>query len=380
MRILILNYLETLEPGGINKVVRRISYYLSLMGNSVLVFNPARRIKEELTYTIINNNLKIFRGYVDFLYGLNVRNIRLVKKLIEEFKPHIIHVHGYHSLFSTTLIIFLKHFYKVHQPVVFSPHFDIARSSFAGRYLWKLYNNTLGKHIFRLADHLIVSSKYEYKIITNIFNVDPSKISIIPHGVDFIDTYKHARQNLNTIRLLYVGYLIKRKGVEYIIFTLHSLVYKYNVKNVELKIVGKGPEKSRLIKLARKLGVSEFITWVDFLPYDKLISELKNADVLLLLSNSEAYGIIVAEALALGTPVIVTKRTALIEFLEENGCYGVEYPPNPDKVAEMILYIVNNNVKIHSLKKIRKWKDVAHTYVATYLNILKHQRSDVLKP
>jgi len=377
MRILIVNYLESLEPGGINKVVRRVSYYLSLMGNSVLVFNPARRIKEELTSTTINDGLKIVRGYAGYLYGLNVRNICLVKQLVEEYRPHIIHVHGYHSLFSTSLIILLKHFHKVHQPVVFSPHFDIERSSFAGRYLWKLYNNILGKHVFRLADHIIVHSKYEYKAITNIFNVGPSKISIIPHGVDIVDLRKYAKQNLerkNTIRLLYAGYLIKRKGVEHVILSLHSLIYKYGVKNVELKIVGKGPEKSRLTNLARKLRVNDFITWVDFLPYSELISELKNADMLLLLSASEAYGIIVAEALALGTPVIITKRTALVEFLEENGCYGVEYPPNPDKVAETILYIVNNNhSKIHALKKIKKWKDIAHKYMEIYLNTLLYE-------
>jgi len=377
MRILIVNYLESLEPGGINKAVRRISYYLSLMGNSVLVFNPARRREEELSSTTINDNLKIVRGYVGYLCGLNVKNICLVKQLIEEYRPHIIHVHGYHSLFSTSLIILLKHFYKVQQPVVFSPHFDIERSSFTGRYLWGLYNNILGKHAFRLADHIIVHSKYEYKAITNIFDVEPSKISIIPHGVDIIDLRKYTKQDLerkNKIRLLYVGYLIKRKGVEHVILALHSLIYKYGVKNVELKIVGKGPEKIRLINLARKLKVNDFITWVDFLPYSELISELKNADALLLLSASEAYGIIVAEALALGTPVIVTKRTALIEFLEENGCYGVEYPPNPDKVAETILYIVNNNhSKIHALKKIKKWKDVAHKYMETYLNILLHK-------
>jgi len=379
MRILIVNYLESLEPGGINKAVRRISYYLSLMGNSVLVFNPARRRGEELSSTTINNNLKIVRGYVGYLYGLNVKNICLVKKLIEEYKPHIIHIHGYHSLFSTSLIILLKRFYKVHRPVVFSPHFDIERSSFAGRYLWKLYNNALGRYVFRLADYIIVHSKYEYKTITNIFAVESSKTSIIPHGVDIIDPRKYMEQNLeqkNKIRLLYVGYLIKRKGVEHVIRALHSLIYKYGVKNVELKIVGKGPEKSRLINLARTLRVNDFITWVDFLPYSKLISELKNADVLLLLSASEAYGIIVAEALALGTPVIITKRTALIEFLEEDGCYGVEYPPNPDKVAETILYIVNNkHGKIHTFKKIKKWSDIAHKYMETYLKIL----SDKLK-
>jgi len=371
MRILIVNYLETLESGGINKAVREIAYNISLKGHEVIVFNPARSKKDEMMVTNINDNFRIVRGYRGYIYGLNLRNIGLVARIIEEFKPQIIHVHGYHSLFSTTIMM-LKRVYRVRIPIVFSPHFDIERSTLAGRYLWGIYNKIIGKEIFQLADHIIVHSRYEFAAIKHFFNVDQSKITIIPHGVDIIDPRKN-RKPKDTINLLYVGYLIKRKGVDHVIRALHSLIYEYNVKNVHLKIIGKGPEKNKLVKLATKLGVNGKITWIDPLPYKDLINELKNADVLLLLSSSEAYGIIVAEALALGTPVVVTRRTALIEFLGENSCFGVEYPPNPSTVAKTILDIIENydNLKVYPVR-IRGWREIAEKYLRVYFRIIMH--------
>ena len=57
--------------------------------------------------------------------------------------------------------------------------------------------------------------------------------------------------------------------------------------------------------------------------------------MLLLLSNSEAYGIVVAEAVALGTPCIVADATALHEFVAELGFFGVAYPLDPEKAARL---------------------------------------------
>jgi len=135
LRILLVNYTETLEPGGINKVVREIAYHASMRGHQVVVFNPARTKAEECNVTVINSNCKIIRGYKGYIFGLNPRNISLLVKIIRQFSPHIIHVHEYHSLLPTITIIALKEIYKVKIPIVFSPHLDIERSSLAARAL-----------------------------------------------------------------------------------------------------------------------------------------------------------------------------------------------------------------------------------------------------
>ena len=94
---------------------------------------------------------------------------------------------------------------------------------------------------------------------------------------------------------------------------------------------------------------------------------MKRADLLLLLSNSEAYGIVVAEALALGTPCIVADATALHEFVAEPGCFGVDYPPDPEKVARLITEVFESSVQVGPFSdKIRPWGAVGRAYERLY--------------
>lgn len=370
MRLLLVNYMETTAPGGINKVVFEIARWLSKWGHEVVVFNPAWDDELQMSEENIEG-FKLIRGYKyrELLYGVSVKNIEVVKGVIREFSPDLIHVHGYHTLFSPEMIFVIKKYYP-EIPVVFSPHLDVARSTFAGKYFWRFYNLLIGKRLFKLVDHIVSPSEFEAKTLVRQFGIGSDKISVIPHGVDVINTEKPPKRE-DKIRILYSGYLIKRKRVDYIVESLRSLAHDFGVEEVVLTVIGDGPEKKRLLKLAEKSRVMDKIEWKPFLPREELIDEIRNADVFLLLSESEAYGIIVAEALALGTPVIVTKRAALEEFLNEPGCFGVEYPPNPREVAELILKIVNRGVKVGPFSnKIRTWDEIVREYEKIYTKIV----------
>jgi hypothetical protein len=71
--------------------------------------------------------------------------------------------------------------------------------------------------------------------------------------------------------------------------------------------------------------------------------------MVLLISRAENDRITVAEVLAEGTLCIVAKRTALVEFLDEPGCLGINYPPNPTKLSELILNVKKSNPKVSPL-------------------------------
>jgi glycosyltransferase involved in cell wall biosynthesis len=109
-----------------------------------------------------------------------------------------------------------------------------------------------------------------------------------------------------------------------------------------------------------------------FLERADLMREIKNADVFVLLSNSEAYGIAVAEALALGTPCVVTNATALSEFTREPGCFGVDYPPDPETVAQLIIDVYERRVQVGPFSdKIRTWDAVGRAYERLYCRCVK---------
>lgn len=368
MRILLVNYMETTAPGGINKVVREIAKNLAGKGHQITVLqqNPMDLISEEIYdgFQIIRVNSTVSK----YFYGLNPEITLLLKKCLRLIKPDIIHVHGYHTLCSPMIIYTLK-LMKIRIPIIFTAHYDnLNHSTFAGKYFGNIYDRFIGKKTLSMFNYFISVSNYEANQLIQTFNVSPRKIKIVPHGVDLINI-KEMRKG-DFINLLYIGYLTELKGVQYILKALCELIHTRKMTNVKLKIIGEGPYQTRLLKLSKKLNINDFIIWQSFISPEKVLSEMRSADIFLLLSKSEGYGIVVAEALAMGTPVIVTRGTALEEFINEPGCFGVEYPPDPIKVAQLILEIYDNDVKVGPFSmKIRKWDKVAQEYENLYQKI-----------
>jgi glycosyltransferase involved in cell wall biosynthesis len=104
---------------------------------------------------------------------------------------------------------------------------------------------------------------------------------------------------------------------------------------------------------------------------EELYKKIRKADMSLLISRSENFGIQVAEVLAMGIPCIVAKTTALVEFLDEPGCFGIDYPPNSTELAELIINIKDRNPKVGPLSdRIRTWDKVVDDYERVYVSLL----------
>lgn len=368
MKILMTNYMETTYPGGISKVIKETCKDLSRKGHEVKVLQPnPYNLPPNESYE--GFNIIRVKPVVKEIYGFNINAYRTIKNLLRDFPADLIHIHGYQTLFSLLVSKAVKSYDK-DIPLIFSPHTDIYRTSLAGKYLWPIYNY-FGKSNFQDCDYIISPSHFEAQHIIHNYQVAEDDISIVPHGVNIIDQ-KRTVKNHKTCNLLYSGHLVERKGVDHIINSLNTLVNELGFHDVKLTIIGDGPEKSKLIKQCSDLGLNDHVTWKSFLTYGELMDEIRKSDIFLLLSNSEAYGIVVAEVLALGTPCVVTKTTALTEFINEPGCFGVDYPPDPEDVARLIRDIHQKQVKVGPFsEKIRTWDQVAVDYENLYMNIIK---------
>jgi len=120
MKILLINYMDTLTPGGINTVVRELAKRLVKKGCYVVVFNPSWT-KRKLCYKKYGRLVFVKGyGYNHALYGLNIRNALLILRLIQRFNPDIIHLHGFHNLFIPIVIILIRLFHPSKLIVFFS--------------------------------------------------------------------------------------------------------------------------------------------------------------------------------------------------------------------------------------------------------------------
>jgi len=107
------------------------------------------------------------------------------------------------------------------------------------------------------------------------------------------------------LRLLYVGRLLEWKGIDIALRAVHQLMQRH--LDVRFTIVGDGPARPRLAKLAQKLELSEIVEWVGCIPRCGVEDHYRNADVFLFPSLRDSGGLVVLEAMAHGLPVVCTE-------------------------------------------------------------------------
>jgi glycosyltransferase involved in cell wall biosynthesis len=210
-------------------------------------------------------------------------------------------------------------------------------------------------------------SEYEKSILCRWFGLKQDKVVVIPNGVDLSEFSGLKRRSHDYRSILYVGYLNSFKGSQYLVEVLPKLA-----KNVILEIVGSGPLRPYLEKRARELKVHDRVKFYHNLSRRELLQKYADADVFVLLSKYEAYSIVVAEALAAGTPCIVANNSALSEWVDDETCFGVDSPVSINKLANMINHVLDNSVDRKAMKKwirakILDWNEVAKRVENVYL-------------
>jgi glycosyltransferase involved in cell wall biosynthesis len=138
------------------------------------------------------------------------------------------------------------------------------------------------------------------------------RVQIIPNGVDVTD-YAPVPFGEREPVLLFVGYLIERKGVRYLLEAAPALLAAY--PNLRIVLIGKGPEESALREQVAALGIAESVTFVGFLPHAQVIQWMQRALLLVLPSLEEGQGAVLLEALAAGTPVVGSDVDGIAEVI-----------------------------------------------------------------
>ncbi|MCK4786508.1 MAG: glycosyltransferase family 4 protein [Desulfobacteraceae bacterium] len=372
MKILTINCGDITQIGGVNSSIKRVAEELVKRGHEcyVLSINPGNLPNQESINGV--NVIRLKSPVSKHLYWFSPSMARFLRRnLAKSLRPDIVHIHEYRSLLTPEVAYLLR---SKRLPFVFSPHYDrLGYNTFAGKHLMNWYK-PVGSQAFKWAEKIIVNSEYTKEILLKDFNICVEKIQIIRHGVDSLETLegKVRKAGQTSISLLYAGVFIEKKGIHYIIQALSEL--KKRGRQAYLTIIGEGDYEYKLKSLAKRLDVEDSISWYESLSSEELHEKVTEADIFLLLSRDESYGIVVTEALTSGTPCIVTKTTALTEFLTEPGCFGIGYPPDPNEVADLITKIHDNEIKLGPFsKKIRTWDKVAVDYEKSYERIISQE-------
>lgn len=114
--------------------------------------------------------------------------------------------------------------------------------------------------------------------------------------------------------LLYVGRLAREKSIDFLIEALAALRSRYAAPP-HLVIVGDGPDREVLVTLAERLGVGDAISWIGGIPHERVFDYYSAADLFVFASRTETQGLVVAEALASGLPVVAVKGPGVCDYV-----------------------------------------------------------------
>jgi glycosyltransferase involved in cell wall biosynthesis len=367
LRILVVSKFYPPVIGGVEITVKELCEQYVRQGHDVtaVVMTKGAYVEEQ------SNGVRVLRYPQDRLFwgSLNRGAASYMRKELDAAHYDIVHIHNFHILlsFQSALICTLRS-----MPYVFSPHYHGKGHTTARDMLLQLYKR-IGAVSLRRAKAITCASEHERKKLLKDFPELEEKATVISPG---ITPRRHVERPRLPDSLLYVGRLMSYKGIDH---TLQAMkVLRDRNRRVRLRIVGTGPAEKELRRLVSDLDLKGQVEFLGELGEELLAEEYARASCLVLLSSAEAYGLVVAEALASGMPCIVARSAALTEFTSEPGCIGVSWPPKPEEVADAIAHVLDEGPRLKVgpfSQKISYWPDVATRYLRLYERVLEDCRS-----
>ncbi len=172
--------------------------------------------------------------------------------------------------------------------------------------------------------------------------VKPEKVVYIPNGVDTTLFRKMKTKKGKAKRIISIGRFVKIKNYDNLVRAVSK------IRNAELVLVGDGPERKNLKKIAENIGCKLILPGM--LPNEKLPEEINKADVFVLPSYSEGMPKVLLEAMSCEIPCIVSDLPTLREIVKHKK-NGFVCGKTPDEIRKMIEYVLSHKTEAENAAK-----------------------------
>lgn len=298
-----------------------------------------------------------------FLFRTHAFN-KIIKRAIKKFgKPDIIHAQS--CLWAGVAGAVSKKKYDI--PLIITEH----SSAF---HMNKVSNEGLNwaRFGFNASDRNIFVSKRLQSDVCSRISINKKGI-VIPNLIDN-SVFNCNRKRTGKFKFLTIAGLNPIKTIDVLINSFSYIVDEN--KDIQLEIVGDGPEKSKLEKLASELGLKDKIIFYGQVAHKEVYNKLSDCDVFVLPSEYETFGVVLIEALACGKPVISTKCGGPEDIVNGRNGILVEVD-NVVELANAMKYMYYNyssydNTEIRK-EAIRNYSSeaIGKRIIDVYIDVLK---------
>jgi len=232
---------------------------------------------------------------------------------------------------------------------------------------------------------VICCSDYMISHVRWAFGLPPDKLVMVPNGVNFEAYAAENKEDLSQFRnrfalpqekiVLFVGRLVHEKGAHVLVNAVPKVLQKTNAKFV---IVGNGYMRDQLSDLVRGMGLAHKVMFTGFVDDETLRKLQKCADVSVVPSLFEPFGIVALEAMAAGSPLVVSDTGGLSEIVSHEVDGVKVYAGNPDSLSWGITRVLTdqgfaNRLRANAYRKVQEkynWDTIAQQTKTVYEVVL----------
>jgi glycogen(starch) synthase len=246
------------------------------------------------------------------------------------------------------------------------------------------YIHGVERWIVNRSQRVIACSHYMREQIVDIFGVAEKRISVIPNGIDPDDLQAQSPAELERLRsefaapeeklVLLIGRLVYEKGFQLALEAMPRVIEE--APGTRFLVAGSGTHEAELHRQAEELGLMEHGTFLGWIGDDVLHSLYRIADLTVVPSIYEPFGLVALEAMASGCPCIVADTGGLREVVvHEEG--GLRFrADDPEALAEVAIRVLSDDelgqrLIADAYEHVRRfdWADVAEQTVAVYSDL-----------
>lgn len=392
---------EGKETGGMNVYVYELSKNLARLGHSVDIITRSQGEDNKPVVQIEKN--------VRLMHVIAGPQQPIPKKKITDYIPQFIQAYEqYMEKERLQYDILDAHYYqsgliglelqkKLHIPMVMTFHTLALMKNLVARSGSEMETQMRINAEFLLAEHadaIITPSASDKQYLKYLYGVDTEKIFEVPPGVNttlFHPIPKNeAKKEVNIIQsekiLLFVGRIEPLKGIDTLLYAIKILITQLPDLPVKLLIVGGdisqhitkwSKEMQQLQTLTQTLNISQYVQFVGKKPQPTLPYYYNAAEILVMPSHYESFGMTAAEAMACGTPVITTNVAGVSQLIDDYHASQITSVNNPLLLAFQIKNLLTNpelyteirNKSINDVEDLR-WSHVAKKVEALYARII----------
>jgi len=282
-----------------------------------------------------------------------------------KFRPHVVHAHWVIPQgFVFSIFAFL---FRVNVPLLVTSH-GSDLFSFKGSVF-----KSIKRFVFKRSKKISVVSRSMQRELLHL-GFDSSDVVVSPMGVDLENRFTPGRSDLERSDLLFVGRFVEKKGVPTLLNAMPIILKKF--PDLKLRLVGFGPEYSKLKQLAADLSIEDKVSFEGAKSHEELVPIYQSSKLFVApfeeapSGDQEGLGLVLVEALGCGCPAVVSDVEAVSDVIY--GLKGVVqvHQKNSALLAEAVCEVLVNHQSITSevlmtipdLKSKFDWGAVAKKY------------------